>query len=133
MAMRRWAVPTCGFLQCWIRFHARGASAGVGRRLAPPSAAPQPCFRCHTGWMNSIDRSTDTRAAEVRVPLEAIKGRGTATYFPHRFERDARESFDDGWEHGEDDAAGVPKTEVIWETARSIIATNDSPDIYFDQ
>src|SRR3954470_13715529 len=83
--------------------------------------------------MNSIDRSTDTRATEVRVPLEAIKGRGTATYFPHRFERDARESFDDGWEHGEDDAAAGPRTEVIWETARSIIATNDSPDIYFDQ
>src|SRR3954471_24714869 len=83
--------------------------------------------------MNSIDRSTDTRTAEVRVPLEAIKGRGTATYFPHRFEKDAREGFDDGWEHGEDDAAAPPRTEVIWETAKSIIASNDSPDIYFDQ
>ena len=84
--------------------------------------------------MNSIDRSTDTRAAEVRVPLEAIKGRGTATRFPHRFESDAREGFDDGWEHaGDDDAAGAPRTEVIWETAKSIIATNDSPDIHFDK
>jgi DNA repair photolyase len=83
--------------------------------------------------MNSIDRSTDTRAAEVRVPLEAIKGRGTATRFPHRFASDAREGFDDGWEHADDDPAGPPRTEVIWETAKSIIATNDSPDIYFDK
>src|SRR4051812_39675797 len=83
--------------------------------------------------MNSIDRSTDTRVAEVRVPLEAIKGRGTATHFPHRFERDARESFDDGWELGEEESAAVPRTEVIWETAKSVIASNDSPDIYFDR
>jgi DNA repair photolyase len=82
--------------------------------------------------MNSIDRSTDTRVPEVRVPLEAIKGRGTATYFPHRFEKDAREGFDDGWDRGEDEAA-APRTEVIWETARSVIAGNDSPDIYFSK
>lgn len=81
--------------------------------------------------MNSIDRSTDTRVAEVRVPLEALKGRGTATYFPHRFERDAREDFDDGWERSDEEAAAIPRTEVTWETAKSLIASNDSPDIYF--
>lgn len=81
--------------------------------------------------MDSIDRSTDTSVAEVRVPLAALKGRGTATRFPHRFERDARESFDDGWQRSEEEAAGLPRTEVTWETARSIIASNDSPDIYF--
>jgi DNA repair photolyase len=67
----------------------------------------------------------------VRVPLTAIKGRGTATRFPHRFERDAREAFDDGWEHDDEDAP-PPQTQVIWETAKSIIASNDSPDIYFN-
>ncbi|MBC5785670.1 PA0069 family radical SAM protein [Ramlibacter sp. USB13] len=82
--------------------------------------------------MDSIDRSTDTTATEVRVPLAALKGRGTSTWFPHRFEKDAREVFDDGWDHAEDDAAG-PRTEVTWETAKSIIASNDSPDIYFDK
>jgi DNA repair photolyase len=83
--------------------------------------------------MNSIDRSTSNEAPEVRVPLGAIKGRGTATRSPHRFERDLREGFDDGWEPNEEGGEGVPQTEVIWETARSIIATNDSPDIHFGQ
>jgi DNA repair photolyase len=81
--------------------------------------------------MNSIDRSSSNEAQVVRVPLEAIKGRGTATRFQHRFERDAREGFDDGWQADEEGAVATPRTEVIWETARSIIASNDSPDIHF--
>ncbi len=87
----------------------------------------------HTVRMNSIDRSTSNEVPEVRVPLAAIKGRGTATRFAHRFERDLREGFDDGWEREEGEAAAVPRTEVIWENARSIIAGNDSPDIYFNK
>jgi DNA repair photolyase len=83
--------------------------------------------------MNSVDRSSSNVPEEVRVPLSALKGRGSASYFPHRFERDARETFDDGWDRSEEEGAGLPRTQVIWETARSIIATNDSPDIFFDQ
>ena len=83
--------------------------------------------------MNSIDRSSANTTEEVRVPVSAIKGRGTATRFAHRFERDQREAFDDGWEHDESGEAAAPRTEVIWETAHSIIASNDSPDIYFDK
>jgi DNA repair photolyase len=84
--------------------------------------------------MNSIDRSTSNAAEEVCVPLAAIKGRGAATRLAHRFEKDAREAFDDGWEPGEESGeAAPPATQVIWETARSIIASNDSPDIHFDR
>jgi len=83
--------------------------------------------------MNSIDRSTDTTAAEVRVPLSAIKGRGSSTRLAHRFERDTRDSFDDGWQRSEEEEAAIPRTEVTWETAKSIIAGNDSPDIFFDK
>src|SRR3982751_3187860 len=83
--------------------------------------------------MDSIDRSTDTTVPEVRVPLSALKGRGTSTYFPHRFEKDAREVFDDGWEHEGEEPGAVPRTQVTWETAKSIIAGNDSPDIFFDR
>jgi DNA repair photolyase len=71
-----------------------------------------------------------------RIPVDAIKGRGTATRHPHRFERDAREVFDDGWadepETGDDHPA-PPATEVTWEEPRSVISYNDSPDIYFDR
>jgi DNA repair photolyase len=73
--------------------------------------------------------------SEIRIPVEAIKGRGAATRMAHRFERDQRHDFDDGWStlqaHADDRA--VPKTEVIWEDARSIITGNDSPDVYFDR
>jgi DNA repair photolyase len=72
---------------------------------------------------------------EVRVPVAAIKGRGTATRHPHRFQSDARDGFDDGWQslEIEGEERVVPKTEVIWEDARSIITHNDSPDVYFDR
>ena len=83
--------------------------------------------------MTSIDRSTSAEAAVVRVPLTAVKGRGAATRLAHRFARDAREAFDDGWEVVEEEGASPPRTEVTWETARSIIASNDSPDIHFDR
>jgi DNA repair photolyase len=83
--------------------------------------------------MNSIDRSTDTRVAEVRVPIAAVKGRGTNSRFPHRFASDSREGFDDGWEQDGEEGAAPPRTEVIWETAKSLIASNDSPDIYFEK
>jgi DNA repair photolyase len=71
--------------------------------------------------------------ATTRIPVEAIKGRGTATRHPHRFERDAREVFDDGWEQPDEEGAAPPATEVIWEEARSALTGNDSPDIYFDR
>ncbi len=79
---------------------------------------------------------------EILVPLQAIKGRGTAARTPHRFMRDVRGAFDDGWggpsaqEEGDADGhAGTPAppaTQVILETARSAICANDSPDIFFD-
>ena len=73
--------------------------------------------------------------AEVRIPVEAIKGRGAATQLQHRFSSELRQDYDDGWGTLEDGAAesGRPQTEVIWEDARSIISSNDSPDIYFDR
>jgi DNA repair photolyase len=72
---------------------------------------------------------------EVRIPVEAIKGRGAATQLPHRFSVDVRQDYDDGWGTLEEQAGEgcVPKTEVIWEDVRSVISANDSPDIYFDR
>ncbi|AEG93609.1 PA0069 family radical SAM protein [Ramlibacter tataouinensis] len=70
---------------------------------------------------------------EVHVPLEAVRGRGAATRLAHRFERDRRQAFDDGWGTLEAQDGGPPPTEVIWEDARSVLTTNDSPDVYFDR
>jgi DNA repair photolyase len=73
--------------------------------------------------------------AEVTIPIHAIKGRGTATRVAHRFEKDSRQAWDDGWGTLENAAAeGRPRleTEVIFEDARSAISRNDSPDIFFD-
>lgn len=83
--------------------------------------------------MNSY---TGDESGEVRVPLQALKGRGAASRLAHRFEREARSAFDDGWDTlaaGLAEGEGPPPTEVIWEDARSIITGNDSPDIFFDR
>ena len=88
---------------------------------------------------------------EVRVPLQAIRGRGAATALAHRFARDVREAVDDGWQHvgnvqgdtqgdadngwtdADQDGAVPPlATTVHFENARSAISANDSPDISFD-
>src|SRR5207247_4117335 len=57
------------------------------------------------------------------------------TRLAHRFEKDQRHDFDDGWSslQQEVDERTVPATEVIWEDARSIVTSNDSPDVYFDR
>ncbi len=69
-------------------------------------------------------------AGEV-VDSERRRGRGALTNASGRFDRDKREDVDDGW----DTLATLDafKTEVLNETARTIISKNDSPDISFDQ
>jgi DNA repair photolyase len=62
---------------------------------------------------------------------ERRRGRGARSNRAGRYESAPREAFDDGWESL---CELEPfKTEVARETARSIIATNDSPDVGFDQ
>jgi DNA repair photolyase len=74
---------------------------------------------------------------EVLIPVHAIKGRGSASSMAHRFARDAREGFDDGWGTVDEmamqqGASAPPATQIILEDAKSVISRNDSPDIYFD-
>jgi len=66
---------------------------------------------------------------------EALKGRGTAWAIAHRFERDQREAFDDGWgtlEQGLEEQVLPPRTQIIEERAGRILSRNQSPDIPFD-
>jgi len=72
-----------------------------------------------------------TQEERKLVEAERRRGRGARSNRVGRFESELRETFDDGWES----LAGLEpfKTDVYRETAKSIIATNDSPDINFEQ
>ena len=70
------------------------------------------------------------RVVGEMVVEDVRRGRGTRSNASGRFETERRETIDDGWV--QDEAAPL-KTNVRQENARSIIATNDSPDISFDQ
>jgi len=74
-------------------------------------------------------------AQPALVRVDSIKGRGTATAMPHRFEQREREQYDDGWGSLDQQAAEehVPvATQVIEELAKKIVSSNQSPDISFD-
>ena len=68
------------------------------------------------------------------LPVQAIKGRGSATTLAHRFHADTRKPFDDGWGTAEvaDRTGAAMRTEVVLEDAKSAISRNESPDIHFD-
>ena len=89
-----------------------------------PAPCPDPC-------------DLPDASAEVRIPVQAIRGRGAATALPHRFAQDVRERVDDGWGNAQEadadgeEGAPAPATTVHLETARSALCANDSPDIFF--
>src|SRR5262245_47085085 len=60
---------------------------------------------------------------------DAIRGRGAASNPANRFERIGYEAGDDSLP---DDDRPSPSTHFLRDTSRSIIATNDSPDVGFD-
>jgi DNA repair photolyase len=64
---------------------------------------------------------------------EVIKGRGAPSNIEGRFEVWNRESSDDGWFQDPGDEPQRLKTVIHIETAKSIIARNNSPDIGFSQ
>jgi DNA repair photolyase len=61
---------------------------------------------------------------------DPLHGRGARTNASGRYERFAREAFDDGWSAEE---LRPLETIVTPELAKTIISTNQSPDISFDQ
>ena len=80
--------------------------------------------------------ATPVCAAPAPAPIHVhLKGRGTGWAIAHRYEREAREAYDDGWGTLEQDAAEhrlAPGTQVIEQQVGSILSGNDSPDIGFD-
>ncbi len=74
-------------------------------------------------------------AQPLYVRPDALKGRGSAWAIKHRFSKDLREQFDDGWGSLQQEASEEhlpPVTQIIEEQAKSILSTNQSPDISFD-
>src|SRR6267154_2791432 len=72
-----------------------------------------------------------------REPATPRKGRGAGINPEGRFEKVAREAFDDGWGQpggaAADDAPAALRTHVTVEHAKSLISRNASPDIPFTQ
>jgi DNA repair photolyase len=73
--------------------------------------------------------------AVVAVPLSALarKGRGAVSNIAHRFESVARQADPESVAAADDEALPPLRTQVAFETARSVISRNDSPDLGFDR
>jgi len=64
---------------------------------------------------------------------QPLKGRGALSNPPVRFESARVEQIDDGWQQeDEEGTASLPQT-VLPDRAKSVITTNNSPDVGFDQ
>ena len=100
----------------------RGASQTVQKLPIQPSERMR-----HIGAQlgGSFGKSVDIGAGE------RWRGRGAQTNDSGRFEKQARETFDDGWESLSDLEAF--RTEITIEKPKTIITRNDSPDISFDR
>ncbi len=66
------------------------------------------------------------------LPALPRKGRGAVSNAAGRFEPATRVATDDGWGSG-DEAAPPLETQYLRDSAKTIIARNDSPDIPFDR
>ena len=87
----------------------------------PPTAVPFPDPEFHPGHED----------VAAHVGGERRRGRGAQSNASGRYEPEARESFDDGWQSLDDLPAF--KTTVSIDSARKVITRNESPDIPFDR
>jgi DNA repair photolyase len=80
--------------------------------------------------MLSRSRDADLARRELLDPVR-VRGRGAQSNRSGRFEKQTRERFDDGW----DNVEPLPIFETVEHTerAKTIITTNDSPDIGFER
>ncbi|HEY4339527.1 MAG TPA: PA0069 family radical SAM protein [Steroidobacteraceae bacterium] len=63
---------------------------------------------------------------------QSLKGRGALSNPPVRFESTSVEKTDDGWQDEEEVATSLPQI-VLPDRAKSVITTNSSPDVGFEQ
>jgi DNA repair photolyase len=65
-------------------------------------------------------------------PPTYTKGRGALSNTTGRFEAQTKEDFDDGWDDPNNVAAQIT-TQLIVDTAKTVITYNQSPDVSFDR
>jgi DNA repair photolyase len=74
-----------------------------------------------------------TTVLDITADPRRLRGRGALSNAVGRYERETRVLVDDGWNASRDDELPPLKTEVLRDSARTIITRNQSPDISFDQ
>src|SRR5580658_3257566 len=74
-----------------------------------------------------------TTVLDLTADPRRLRGRGALSNAVGRYERETRVLVDDGWNSSPDDELPPLKTEVLRDSARTIITRNQSPDISFDQ
>jgi DNA repair photolyase len=67
------------------------------------------------------------------LPDQPVKGRGAVSNRVSRYFREERVRTGDGWDLPEDEDLPPLRTTVMRDATRTIIARNDSPDIFFEQ
>lgn len=80
----------------------------------------------------ALNAHTTTPDDTPVAPGTSIRGRGARSNISGRYEAFQREAFDDGWGVDGEEVSAL-RTTVLKDASRSIIATNQSPDISFDQ
>jgi DNA repair photolyase len=105
-----------------------------GSMKSPPKSNPRSAA---TSADDSIRREpTDDPIIAPLAPVALVrKGRGAVSNLPHRFESVEREADDSatGGSTADDDELPPLATTISYETARSVITRNESPDIGFDR
>jgi len=101
------------------------------RSFFVPSNVLKACVM--TGESDEFGKGEQIGGMRLQAPVEEARrrGRGARSNHSGRFEREQAHAFDDGWEN----LAGLDafKTQIMEDSARSIIARNESPDISFDR
>ncbi|WP_294259915.1 hypothetical protein [uncultured Comamonas sp.] len=62
--------------------------------------------------MKKLSSSSGLESIRTDVPVQLIKGRGAASQIAHRFARELRQGFDDGWGKSEQDEGSEGGEEV---------------------
>ena len=108
--------------QCGLPRSARGAA----------SLPIQQSGTAGTGFTGACRISYHARMTRRFLGSQSLKGRGALSNPPVRFESTSVEKTDDGWQEDEELTTSLPEI-VLPDRAKSVITTNSSPDVGFEQ